>query len=49
MCKEKMKSIITVNVVIIILLAHFLSPIEYNWKVNTISDLGELNNIIMLG
>ena len=40
-----MKSIITVDVaviffVVIILLAHLLAPVEYDWKLNTISDLG---------
>ena len=40
-----MKSVITVNVAVIffvaiIILAHFFAPIEYDWKLNTISDLG---------
>jgi len=40
-----MKSMVSVNVALlffiaIIILAHFFAPIEYNWKLNTISDLG---------
>lgn len=40
-----MKSMITVNVAVIffatiIILAHFLTPFEYDWRLNTISDLG---------
>ena len=40
-----MKSMITVDVAVIffvaiIILAHFFAPIEYDWKLNTISDLG---------
>jgi len=39
-----LKSIISVKIAIIyfvaiIIIAHFLTPAEYNWKVNTISDL----------
>jgi len=40
-----MKSVITVNVAVAfftvtIVLAHFFAPSEYNWMLNTISDLG---------
>lgn len=40
-----MKSVVTVHAaviffVVIILLAHIFAPTEYNWKFNTISDLG---------
>ncbi len=45
MCMGKMESVITVNVAVIffvqiIILAHIFAPIEYDWKSNTISDLG---------
>ena len=40
-----MKSVLTVEAAVIffvaiILLAHFFAPVEYDWKLNTISDLG---------
>ncbi len=40
-----MKSILSIKLAIlffitVIIIAHFLTPDEYNWKINTISDLG---------
>ena len=45
MHKGKIKTMITVDVaviffVVIIILAHFFAPFKYDWRLNTISDLG---------